>query len=250
LAGRWCIGGVLTEDRTLTSRTDDDASTHSATFNWFLGCHRQPCGESFGRCSVGGCVFIGLNDAILDSLELDGRQKIVLIAIARHINKPGDIAWPALRTIAQAAGFKKSYTSRIIKGLSSKGFILVLDQGGPRKPAKYDLSPLMSAKGGHNQGEGGVPMSPPEVVMSPNPKVMSALEGTESSISNRPQNHGEPFSFQIEAGRILGAMKADSRPAFADQDHLKAAANGDRSAWRSFQGSISQQTKRFMESIA
>ncbi len=195
-------------------------------------------------------MFIGLNDAILDNLELDGRQKIVLIAIARHINKPGDIAWPALRTIAQAAGFKKSYTARIIKGLALKGAIVVLEPGGPRKPAKYDLSPLMSTKRGHNQEEGGAGMSPEPEVMSPPEKVMSALEGTESSKSRPIKNQGEPSAFRAEATRLLKAMTADSRPAFVDQDYLKAAAEGDANAWRSFRGSINQQTKHFLRGIA
>lgn len=196
-------------------------------------------------------MFIALNDAILDNLELGGREKIVLMAIARHINKPGDIAWPALRTISSAAGFKKSYTARIIKKVAGKGWIQVLDAGGPRKPAKYDLSPLMSAKRGHNLGEGGDPMSPPEEVMSPNPKVMSALEGTESSISNHPKkNQGTPPAFRAEANRLLGAMTADSKPAYCDQDHLKAAAEGSRHAWQSFKGSINQQTLRFLKGIA
>jgi hypothetical protein len=194
-------------------------------------------------------VLIALNDAILDNLELDGRQKIVLLAIARHVNKPGDIAWPALRTIANAAGFKKSYTGRILKGLASKGVILVLDPGGPRKPAKYDLSPLMSAKRGHNSGEGGDPMSPAEEVMSPNQKVMSALEGTESSTSNRPQNPVEIPFFQREAKRVLGLVTTSRSPSFADKDYLTAASQGNRSAWTSYMGSTDGQTNRFKKAI-
>lgn len=207
-------------------------------------------------------MFYQLNDAIFDHPTLVGREKIVLLAIARHVNGPGELAWPAIRTIAQAAGLKRSHVCRIIAGLVFKGVLVVTEAGGPRKPAKYDLSRLMSHKRGHKDqelcpiegdistGGGVVSMSPKPEVMSPPGTLMSHLEGTESSKSQPNKNQGTPSAFRAEATRLLKAMTADSKPAFVDQDHLKAAAEGDARAWQSFRGSINQQTIRFRKGLA
>lgn len=208
-------------------------------------------------------MFYQLNDAIFDHPTLVGREKIVLLAIARHINGADNLtAWPAIRTIAEAAGLKRSHVSRILKGLAFRGEIVVLEAGGPRRPAKYDLSRLMSHKRGHNsdevcptggdksQGGGGSAMSPKPEVMSPGQQVMSPLGGTESSNSHPSKNQETPSAFRAEASRLLKAMTADSRPAFADQDLLALASQGDAQAWSRFKSSTEGQTKRFMRSIA
>lgn len=188
-------------------------------------------------------MLIELNDAIFAHQGLVGREKIVLLAVARHVNKPGQFVFPAIRTIAEAAGLKRSHVSRIIKGLALRGIIVVRDNGGPRKSATYDLSPLMSPLVGHNQGEGGAVMSPNPEVMSPPRQVMSPLGGTESS-KNHPKENPIP-AFAGQAERLLKAVTADSRPSFPDLSNLKAAAIGDAAAWRSYLSSIDSATVRF-----
>lgn len=204
-------------------------------------------------------MFYQLNDAIFDHPTLIGREKIVLLAIARHINGPDVMtAYPAIRTIAEAAGLKRSHVARIIKGLAFRGEIVVVEAGGPRKPAKYDLSKLMSHKRGHKdvelcpiegdktRGDGGVVMSPKSKVMSPPGQVMSPLGGTESS-NNHLKNPAAPSPFTGEARRLLEAMKAGRQPSFTDQDLLKLASQGDAKAWERFRRSTDQQTARFMK---
>lgn len=199
-------------------------------------------------------MLIELNDAIFANQQLVGREKIVLLAIARHVNKPGQFVFPAIRTIADAAGLKRSHVSRIIKGLALRGTIIVRDNGGPRKSATYDLGPLMSPPVGHNQGEGGADMSPNLEVMSPPRQVMSPLDGTESSKNHPKENHINSDirtdirkAFQQTAQGILAKITPDLRPATADLLHLQDAAKGNAAAWRSWQCSICPTTLRFRE---
>lgn len=201
-------------------------------------------------------MLIELNDAIFANQGLVGREKIVLLAIARHVNKPGQFVFPAIRTIADAAGLKRSHVSRIIKGLALRGVITVRDNGGPRKSATYDLGPLMSPPVGHNQGEGGDAMSPKTEVMSPPRQVMSPLGGTESSKNHPKENHINSDirtdirkTFTEQAQSILTRITADTKPCIADQCHLQDAAKGDEKAWRSYQCSINPATNRFKEKI-
>jgi len=190
-------------------------------------------------------VLIELNDSIFANQTLVGREKIVLLAIARHVNKPGQLVFPAIRTIADAAGLKRSHVSRIIKGLAFRGVIVVKDNGGPRKSATYDLSPLMSPPVGHNQGEGGAVMSPNPEVMSPPRQVMSPLDGTESSKNHPKENQSPAFAGQAE--RLLEKITADSKPSPHDLGNLKSASQGDAKAWRSFVNSLDQPTIRFLK---
>jgi hypothetical protein len=178
------------------------------------------------------------------------------------MNGPGELAWPAIRTIAQAAGLKRSHVGRILKGLAFRKIIDITEPGGPRKPAKYDLSRLMSHKRGHNEdglcptegdksrGEGGAAMSPKPEVMSPPGRVMSHPEGTESSINHPNKNQGTPPAFMAEATRLLKAVTADSKPAHDDAALLTLASQGDRKAWDRFRCSCEGQTKRFLKGIA
>lgn len=79
---------------------------------------------------------------------------------------------------------------------------------------------------------------------------MSHPEGTESSKNQPNKNQASPSAFRAEASRLLEGMTADSSPAFADQDLLRLASQGDAKAWARFRASTEGQTKRFLKGLA
>ncbi len=67
---------------------------------------------------------------ILDAKNLTKYEKMVLISIMRHLNMDDEIAFPAMRTIAQEWSTSKSSVCKAILSLEKKG---VLGVGRPNR---------------------------------------------------------------------------------------------------------------------
>jgi hypothetical protein len=63
-------------------------------------------------------------DAILRS-DLPCAERMVLIAIASHINANSAVAWPSIDTIAKLSGMHRSSAVRIVRSLKDLGWITV-----------------------------------------------------------------------------------------------------------------------------
>ncbi len=163
-------------------------------------------------------------------------QKLVAIALADPINDEDGKSFLGLTALTQRTGLSPRAIRYAVVELEKLGFIEV--------KRRWQASNLYRLGGTICQAL--VADNPGKRCRKPRHQVQTNLLKRES-LKENPS--AAPSAFTADARRMLEAMTADNKPAYCDQDYLKAAANGDAEAWRSFRGSINQQTKHFLRSI-
>jgi hypothetical protein len=186
--------------------------------------------------------FVGYNtiEEILD-WKLPPAAKVVLLALAhRHNDKTGK-CFPGLDDLARMTCLGRRTVIRQLQYLEKAGAIIVTRRTGcvnHYEPVPYTVT---SAKMAPVTNDGGDQCQPV-------PNQCQSLAPEEKK--RKKDKSATPSPFRGEACRLLEAMTADSKPAYVDQDYLRAAAEGDAAAWQSFRGSINQQTLRFLKGFA
>lgn len=173
--------------------------------------------------------------------KLPPAAKVVLMALAHRNNDRTGKCFPGLDDLARMTCLGRRTVIRQLQYLESVGAVLVERKRGcvnHYQPVPYTVT---SAKMAPVTNEGVDPCQPV-------PNQCQAMAPEEKK--RKKDKSAAPSLFTSEASRLLAAMTADSRPAFVDQDYLKAAAEGDPKAWASFRGSINQQTVRFLKGAA
>jgi len=84
----------------------------------------QPLDERWYFMRIGDqCMIITDVMAVLNS-DLTPTERIIAIAIASHVNKPGEIVWPSIERIAKLSGTHPSTAVKVVSSLASKGWIV------------------------------------------------------------------------------------------------------------------------------
>lgn len=77
---------------------------------------------------------------VLDQSRSRGFTRLVMISLANHANKETGECWHSVRTIAAEAGVSKSTVADHVRRLVELGEVELLDEGGPRRSARYRLT--------------------------------------------------------------------------------------------------------------
>lgn len=82
----------------------------------------------------------------LTGLGLTAGERLVLLVLVDHADDDG-VAWPAERTIALESGMQRSSVQKQLPALVARGVIELVEEGGPRRSARYRVSPELWTTG-------------------------------------------------------------------------------------------------------
>lgn len=80
-----------------------------------------------------------LRSGRLTGLGLPAGERLVLLVLVDHADDDG-VAWPAERTIALESGMQRSSVQKQLPALVARGVIELVEEGGPRRSARYRVS--------------------------------------------------------------------------------------------------------------
>lgn len=117
---------------------------------------------------------------VLDNSESRGFSRLVLLSLANHINGDTGLCCPSMRTIAREAGVSLGTIPNAVTNLVALGELKVLEEGGPRRSARYVL-PFAERSGDEHKS-----VQEPNAARAPGVNAASS-PGVNRTVSNRNQ---------------------------------------------------------------
>lgn len=168
-------------------------------------------------------------DHIMENVRLKHGLKMVLLAIAKHVNDQREHleCWPSTSRLAKLSGMSERNIPRILRELVRLKYIDVLEKGTGKRSTRYKLnidyresadavgmtkchpSPTQANKSrgdnlslrGDNMSEGRTNCHPSPDTMSPESRIESRIESISEVVQHQPQN--EPMHLQTETSNTV-----------------------------------------------
>lgn len=167
--------------------------------------------------------------------------KALLVALAHRHNDRTGKCYPGIDDLAKFTGMGRRTVIRQMKVLEAAGAVVVRRKIGVvnhYEPVPYAVTSAKMA-----------PVSNQDVTGDNGGKNQCQSLAPEEK-NRKKDKSAAPSPWRGEASRLLEQVTKTRKPAYDDEQLLRAAANGDELAWKRFNRSTEGATRRFRKETA
>lgn len=190
--------------------------------------------------------------SIEDILSWQGSPaaKAVLVAMAFRNNDKTNRCDPSIPGLAEMTCLSRRTVIRALTELEAAGKIFPI-----RHPGKRSSYGMNRCHGDTGDKESPVPKTSKPVpnlhgTSAKSAKTSATVTPEQKKRKEKENTRSSPSPWRGEASRLLERVTKTCKPAFDDEQFLRAAAEGDELAWRRFQRSTEGATRRFRKETA